>query len=201
MLNNIKYKIEFFTDWHCSSGLTSGSDIDLLVIKDRDNFPFVPGKTIKGLLREAIEDIILLRSCYANNTEVVAAIQNIFGNKCDLTSTQNEASDKTIKGYSYFTNAELSPCIRAAIKQEELSSYLYRRLSSTAINDCGVAKKHSLRKIQTTIPCELYGEIHDIEESFTPLIISALKSIKRLGYNRNRGLGRCNFTIIERDTI
>jgi len=54
---NIHYKIEFFTDWHCGSGLSSGADLDLLVIKDKDKLPFIPGKTIKGLVREAVEEI------------------------------------------------------------------------------------------------------------------------------------------------
>ena len=30
---DIIYKIEFFSDWHCGSGLSSGADVDLLVVK------------------------------------------------------------------------------------------------------------------------------------------------------------------------
>jgi hypothetical protein len=30
---NIHYKITFHTYWHCGSGLASGADADLLVIK------------------------------------------------------------------------------------------------------------------------------------------------------------------------
>ena len=54
---NIRYKIEFHTDWHCGSGLAAGADVDALVVKDQSGLPFVPGKTIKGLLREAVEEI------------------------------------------------------------------------------------------------------------------------------------------------
>ena len=53
----IKYKIEFHTDWHCGSGLAAGADVDALVVKDKNGMPFIPGKTIKGLVREAVEEI------------------------------------------------------------------------------------------------------------------------------------------------
>ena len=71
---NIKYKIKFYSDWHCGSGLSSGADLDLLVIKDKDGLPFVPGKTIKGLLLEAVEEINELSGQKFN-----ADIQEVFG--------------------------------------------------------------------------------------------------------------------------
>ena len=46
------YKVTFLDYWHLSSGLTSGSKLDSTVVKDKDGLPFIPGKTIKGLLRE-----------------------------------------------------------------------------------------------------------------------------------------------------
>lgn len=49
----IKYTIEFYSDWHCGSGLAAGAEADSVVIKDRNGLPYVPGKTIKGLVREA----------------------------------------------------------------------------------------------------------------------------------------------------
>ena len=58
---DIKYKVIFFTDWHCGSGLAAGADVDALVIKDSDGLPYIPGKTMKGLLREAAEEIVSFR--------------------------------------------------------------------------------------------------------------------------------------------
>lgn len=54
-MSNIKYTIEFYSQWHCGSGLSAGADVDALVVKDKDYMPYVPGKTIKGLVREAVE--------------------------------------------------------------------------------------------------------------------------------------------------
>ena len=55
----IDYQIEFFSQWHCGSGLSAGADIALLVIKDKEGMPFIPGKTLKGLIREAVENLVL----------------------------------------------------------------------------------------------------------------------------------------------
>lgn len=54
---DITYSIEFNTYWHIGSGLSGGVEVDSLVLKDNDTdaLPYIPGKTLKGLLREAAE--------------------------------------------------------------------------------------------------------------------------------------------------
>lgn len=53
MMRKITYNVEFYSDWHCGSGLASGAEADAVVIKDKDGMPYVPGKTLKGLIDEA----------------------------------------------------------------------------------------------------------------------------------------------------
>lgn len=47
MSKSITYSIEFLGHWHCGSGLAAGA----LVVKDAQGPPFVPGRTVKGLVR------------------------------------------------------------------------------------------------------------------------------------------------------
>ncbi|MDD4149936.1 MAG: RAMP superfamily CRISPR-associated protein [Bacteroidales bacterium] len=176
-MKNIKYEIEFFTDWHTGSGLAAGADLDSTVVKDKNGLPFVPGKTIKGLLREAVETL-----CSANDN-----VNNAFGHFDDKT--------KHIKGTMFFTNAVLSEVERDIILKENLKAHLYSAISSTAIDDDGIAKDHSLRKIEVTVPCKLYGEILDVPDNIFDDLVNGLRFVKRLGVNRNRGLGRCKFSI------
>ncbi len=49
-MKDLTIKIEFFSPWHCGSGPSAGADADSLVIKDINGLPFIPGKTIKGLI-------------------------------------------------------------------------------------------------------------------------------------------------------
>ena len=40
VIKEINYRIEFFSFWHCGSGLAAGADLDERVIRDHDNLPF-----------------------------------------------------------------------------------------------------------------------------------------------------------------
>lgn len=190
---DINYKIQFFSDWHCGSGLAKGADVDALVIKDKNSLPFVPGKTIKGLLREAVEDILTFRK--ETNKSVLVALFGNSEDKDNLTNSQKE--NKVKKGCLFFTNAELDNNQYQAILIKGVVKYLYHSVASTAIGDNGIAKDYSLRKMEVVVPCTLYGKIVDVPEENKEIIMEGLQFIKRLGQNRNRGLGRCQFTEIE----
>lgn len=194
-MNNMKeitYNIEFFSDWHCGSGLAAGADVDALVVKDKDGLPFVPGKTIKGLIKEAVDDI------------------NQFSKKEDKVSEENfkkafgffdkdSDKDNNEKGYLFFANAELPLNVRETIIKNNAQKFFFRSIASTAIGKDGIADEHSLRKMQVTVPCTLQGKIiaDKINSDIENIIITAFDYIKRLGQNRNRGLGRCKFTHIQ----
>ena len=52
-MNELTYKIEMLSDWHIGfQGLDSATDADAFVLKDEKQLPYIPGKTIKGLLRD-----------------------------------------------------------------------------------------------------------------------------------------------------
>lgn len=179
---DIKYKIEFFSNWHCGSGLAAGADVDALVVKDSYGLPYVPGKTLKGLLREAAEEL--------NGKSNL--VNKIFGMSGD--EKLSEADNQRV-GEAFFGNATLQdgPTIAAS----NLTPYLYQTFSSTAIDEnSGIAKDNTLRKIETVVPCILEGEIKNIPVEGQSLIGEAMQLIKRMGTGRNRGYGRCKISVI-----
>lgn len=186
---NINYTLTFHTDWHCGSGLSAGADVDALVVKDNEGLPFVPGKTIKGLVREAAQSLRDLANL-SFNAEQETAWNDTFG--------QENAGDGTPTRISttFFTNAEMKAEERTAIAAENLTAHLYRNISRTAIDDKGIAKEHSLRRMEVTIPCELHGEILHVPDEMVEHLKTALAYIKRMGLGRHRGLGRCTFQTI-----
>lgn len=171
----MKYQIIFFSNWHCGSGLAAGADVDTLVIKDRDGLPYVPGRTIKGLLREAVTELGYAEDC----------IVKVFG-------YAGERSN--ITGCASFSNAVLPEQEAKEIIKGQLASHLYQTFASTAIDDNGIAKDNSLRKIETVVPCTLYGTISGIEGSDENMIAEAMSYIKRMGTGRTRGYGRCKIS-------
>ncbi len=183
-MSRLLYKIEFFSDWHMGTGLTSGADADQLVIKDKFGFPFIPGKTLKGLLKDAAKD---LRDAQYLDDDF---IREVFG----LDSEENNKQE-SIPGKAYFTNAELSAKTKQLLIDK--TDYIYRRISSTAIEKDGMAKEHSLRTMEVTIPLTLYAAIENIPSSVKKdQLIACLKMVKRMGTGRNRGYGRCELTPI-----
>jgi len=168
----LKYKIEFFDYWHLSSGLSAGAKLDSSVVKDDDGLPYAPAKTIKGLAREMVE---------------------IFG-------------DSDFLHQCYFANAVLDKESHKEIVSHKLQDNLYDVIASTKIGikdkfdkqgkqieAKNIAVDDSLRETEVVMPLTLYGEILDVLEEDCEKLEKALKTIKRMGLNRNRGLGRCEF--------
>ena len=179
---DITFVIEFFSNWHCGSGLAAGADVDALVIKNKDGLPYVPGRTLKGLLREATEDLY-----EDKNSKVI--INEIFG-----ISGEKEAH-KT--GCAFFDNAGFPEYEAKVIVSNSYTKYLYQTFASTAIDENGIADDNSLRKIETVVPCKLQGQILNVPENGVDMLNNAAMMIKRMGTGRNRGYGRCKITISE----
>ncbi|MFA7083896.1 MAG: RAMP superfamily CRISPR-associated protein [Arcobacteraceae bacterium] len=172
----LKYKIKFFDYWHLSSGLSSGAKLDSTVVKDKENIPYVPAKTIKGLVKQTAELL------YANDD----FIKHCFG-----------VQGKDM-GKCYFANANLDKTTKDEIVFNNLQDNLYDVIASTKIGENGIAIDNSLREIEVVVPLTLEGEILDIESNEDKeKLINAMKLIKRVGLNRNRGLGRCEFMDFE----
>ena len=165
----MKYKVTFLDYWHIGSGISGGSRVDSTVLKDENNLPFIPGKTIKGLIREMAEEV--------------------FGEKSEFV-IEYFGDEETKIGKAYFSNCYLDENTQKGIIANKLSNNLYEIIASTKIAENGIAEDYSLREIEVTIPLTLYGEIKNIDDKkdeFKKL----LKMVKRMGLNRNRGLGRC----------
>ncbi len=181
------YKIKFHTDWHCGSGLAAGADVDALVVKDVHGLPFVPGKTMKGLLREAVDVL------YGKKDE---AYQRLFGS---LPVKGGEVLAEETMAESFFSNAVLDEDTQQVILKNDLKEFMFRSLSATAIDDEGIACEGSLRKIQVAVPCVLYAKVTDVPDEMRNVLVKALGYIKRLGLCRTRGLGRCTLSEVKQE--
>lgn len=171
----LKYEITFLDYWHIGSGLSAGAKLDSSVLKDGDNLPYIGGKTIKGLAREM-----------ATLLENKPFVETCFG---------NEGIDM---GGSYFSNATLSESLKEEITSNHLQDNLYDEIASTQIDNKGIAVDGSLREVEVVIPVTLLGEIADVPDDYVEQMHKTLKMIKRMGLNRNRGLGRCKITVSEK---
>ena len=182
----IDYTIEFFSLWHCGSGLAAGADVDERVIRDKDGLPYVPGRTVKGLLRDAADT--LHRMAPEKFTEEF--ITYLFGKSADEDGNGQN-------GAAWFRNATLDEH-DDILAEKGLKDRLYCSIASTAIGDDGIAKDHTLRKIEAVVPCTVHGKIYvlpEMSDSYRDNLKSCMAMVKRLGLGRSRGLGRCEFRL------
>lgn len=186
-MSNMKYSIRFYSPWHCGSGLSAGADVDALVIKDRQGMPYIPGKTLKGLIREAVEEYASLSGKPASDE-----ITRAFG----LPANANEPN-VSVSGQAFFTDGNLDKREYDAIAGHHAQRFLYNKVSSTAIGEDGIAEEHSLRSIETVVPCTLYAEVYDLPDAISAIFHHCIGLIHHIGLNRSRGLGRCDFKLEE----
>lgn len=188
----LNYEITFLDYWHLSSGLSAGAKLDSTVTKDNKGIPYIPGKTIKGLARE----MALAFDC--------DFVDKCFGITTDEQGKCYEKTKKPKEGTCYFSNVELPEETREEIEKHSLEDRLYDVIASTKIGQKnkeketeGIAVDNSLREIEVVIPLTLEGVVKDVHKDHIDKLKESLQMIKRMGLNRNRGLGRCTVSIKE----
>lgn len=179
--------------WHIGSGEEGGAYADALALKDNQGLPYLPGRSIKGLLREAMT-LACHNGWFGDNSESEThpVIKHLFGSEGNDQFTQGKISvgsaTFSLEEKQYFANTP------TAIK------HLYQVQHSTAIDhDSGVAKSTSLRSMEVVIPMTLSVNVMiDGDEMDSKRIIDILPLITHLGAKRHRGLGQVIVTTQKR---
>lgn len=182
----MKLKIKLYSFWATGTGKAGGS-LDSIVLKDKDNLPYIPGKTLKGLLRDAYAEI------GGKNEET------LFGHSKAGVNDYLKKSDLAT-GILRFNSAKVLEN-RSEIIQ--YSNFLYHTKTAISLDGNGQAEHQSVRKNEMTIPIALevdlyYKNIIPEEKDnlkYTEEIIKACKMLRLLGEKRYRGLGRCKIEV------
>ncbi|WP_125716173.1 RAMP superfamily CRISPR-associated protein [Pseudoalteromonas rubra] len=193
------------SDWHIGSGEQGGSYADALAIKCPQGLPYIPGKSVKGLLREAFR-VAAIHHWFdtQDNKELGEHLLHcLFGHE----GTQAEFS----QGALQLTNATLSAQEQCAIRQQpEFRQHLFRVINSTAIGQYGVAKNGSLRAMEVAVPMTLGAQIAlnrqhgnyqrllallDNEQAIWTSLEKTLVLIQNLGAKRQRGFGEVSVSL------
>ncbi len=178
--------------WHAGTGVGRGGHLDAVVRRDALGLPYVPGRTLKGLLRDAVRTAHAF-GWYgdADDPEVL-----LFGSDSRTPST-----DGSTPGLLRVSDAHLPSPLKDAMKmmapdqRVTIVAGLYREMFSTAVDmDSGTARPKSLRGIEVAVPCQLVADIEWLDDasevrSMQTLRV-ALPLLRAVGSHRNRGYGR-----------
>jgi len=210
-MNAMNLKIEIFEYWHAGTGRSGGPVVASEVIRTPAGLPYLPGKTLRGLLREGVQ-----QAEESGLEEVPAgATARLFGKP---PNTQTGGLHKREEGILRISDATLGADYETWAEQEEDAAVLeplFGRITSTAINSNGQVKEKTLRTMEVAVPLTLEALIHEIEEKVVEekvveekvveespadvagWLTAGLKFIRGLGTQRRRGLGRVRFQLQE----
>ena len=170
--------------WHAGAGHGAGRFLDASVKRTPAGLPVLPGRTVKGLLRDAVHQ------CEALGHLDNGTAEDLFGSKVGTDRFKTEA------GALQFGNAELPDGWEEYAQTKDgqrILSGFFDDLASTAIDD-GQAAEGSLRRIEVAIPVELHATWQSTDPERIDEAKQALEQacglVRRLGVSRTRGLGR-----------
>jgi len=202
--------------WHIGSGRGRDAVLDAEVVRDRQGLPYIPGKTVKGLVRHALELAATARG------EDLAPVRALFGSEVPGVRTAKNGDEQvqaveagrydTEPGALWFGSAALPEewtrwlSARAPDADTDADAYrqdvvdaLYRVVASTAIDHRGVAREHTLRVSEVVVPMKLTATVQGPDPAagidWVSLLASSLPYLRALGLRRRRGYGRVTVTL------
>lgn len=182
-------RIEVLSHWRVGTGRDRPGALDATCLRDVDGLPIIPGKHLKGLLRDA-----MIRAQSFGWISLAPAA--LFG---------GEISPQTAPrpGMIRIETARLCNADRAALGgNPELISMLFETRRATAMGPEGIAKPGSLRFEEVAVPMVLEANLHPLEaapEGWKNALNASLPLLRGIGAQRTRGLGRCSVTIRAED--
>ncbi len=189
-----KLTIKFLSDWIVSSGLGDGSRADQVLVRDENGLLFLPGRSIKGILREASRELEAAAGAARGITE------DVFGSR-DNDNYRDCGRIRVGRGELETELKEVLLNLSNADRKQFVADLTVIR-SQTAINDnTGTAKDKTLRRIECGVPGILFtaGIELDVIDGDSATYDEYLKRVcamaRVMGAGKYRGFGRCEFSV------
>jgi len=189
-MNAATLLIDIQSYWHPGTGRGSGFHLDAVTHAGPDGLPRLPGRTLKGLLRDAV-----YRAEQWGWKEIPAGTtEALFG-------PLGRAGQPTRPGLLRVSDATLPDEVAAHLAIDAgkpLISGLYREHFGTAIDlATGVAAGRSLRGMEVVIPLTLTAPIGEIAgvlavPDWRNRLAAVFPLVAAVGAHRARGFGRAH---------
>ncbi|HVY70891.1 MAG TPA: RAMP superfamily CRISPR-associated protein [Verrucomicrobiae bacterium] len=189
--------------WHAGSGLGRGGDADALVLRTAGGLPFLPARTIKGLLRDACWQAESFGQVAAGETDKWFGPRDPQGERDNRDAATPHPSEfrRRPHGELRFECGFLPEEVQAWLigTGKDCRPALFDSISSAAMEAdgpmTGTARTGSLRTIELTLPVTLLSKVTGPSEGkWVETLRLAVKLVRSLGADRHRGLGRCEIS-------
>ncbi|ESA32289.1 ramp superfamily protein probably involved in dna repair [Leptolyngbya sp. Heron Island J] len=194
-MSNYSFYLKLLSDSTFGRGDGIAGIIDQEVEHDSDGFPFLRGRTLKGLLREECDNLV----------DVLPQSQKDFWQDSLKLLFGVPGSDLKVIGKMQVGDAQLPVDLRRAVaiqiqKKELTTSEVLNSLTTlrrqTAIDiETGVASDNSLRTNRVILRELVFAASLDLDvdqdclEDSLSLLSAGAQALRRVGSGRNRGKG------------
>lgn len=202
-------KFEIHTPWHIGTGTGTGLGPDALTVRSASGLPEIPGRAVKGLLRDAFSNVEHAGSISAGRTvQLFGSAPGSKGNEeASIAAHQEMGRYESEPGSIQVDSARLGADSADQQKWQDwaatddstdLVEQMTQEVSSTRL-DQGVAAKGSLRTVEVALPLTLHAEIGSLEtdEQWKNEVRLAVGLLRAVGKMRHRGFGRCTVSVVE----
>ena len=196
-----RLKVTFESDWHIGSGFGIPGSVDRMALRDADGLPYVPGKTLTGILRDSAEFVASVRDRAENGARWRDVLRAMFG---DQVGDINEQNDKPLSAGIGIGDATVSPGLRDHIVRHDAvgramfivqPGIMIDRSTGRAKDDHLFTREEARGGISLyadiTINDALGVDIKDVDA----LLSDAAKAARRIGGHRRRGGGKCRIEV------
>ena len=199
----IQYQIEFNTPFHFGTGLRRDL-IDRSVTRDTQDYLYIPGSTMKGVLRERCEQIArLFGLCAYSPHETQKAVAGFCAN---IEIVDRIFGSRYKPGELYFDNATMVEEDKGFFDSSDIPKKYLRLQTETRTQTSisrllGVVREQALYQSEFGIKSlrfegSIYGylegfHLDDSEWSYSLLLLLAgILSCDRIGANKSTGMGK-----------
>lgn len=192
--NNI-LRIDLRGYWHAGGGRGGGAVVDAVVHRDSSGLPVVPGKHLKGLLRDAVE-----RAEAWEWMDYAGLSEALFGTRTEATEQGIVPKPGCLRVGDGRLPVAVSDWLGSRAGDKSRPG-LFRNLYASAVDhNSGTALDKSLRGMEVTVPLQLEAQISvlpgmRLPENWVEKIQRILPLIDAVGAYRTRGLGRAVLTL------
>ncbi len=192
----MKLKINLDSYTLCGSGEGAGL-IDNDVVFDKLGFPYLPGRRIKGLLRESAQEVLEMLD---KDVSLSCLLSSLFGSRGFKPGTL-KIPNLYLPDYDViraYTEELMKDRNMSAINIANIIATYTETRAQTALEKDGIAVDGSLRTSRLLKPriC-FYSEIESLSKPEEALLFLATHNLKRMGTRRNRGQGKISCCLKE----
>lgn len=190
-----KLTIKLLSDCLPGSGAGDGAFIDTNSVYDELGFPIIPGKRLKGCLREAAMNLVAM-GCTKDANEIDA----LFGTEREegtlrIDNAQIEGIESIRRRIEACRPKQDEKDVDFLLMPNLIREYYSVLHTRTAIDDNGVAKDKSLRTVRAIRKGTIFVCSIEFPKEEVQFVTCCTKALRFIGTNRNRGFGHVELTL------